>query len=193
MKRRIAVLLLLSAAALAQNTASQSAQSAPTGKPTVAEAEKFVADAEKELNDLGLKAQRAGWVQENFITDDTEQIATDANDAATEAGTRLAKQATRYDGLKLPYDTARKLKLIKLALTIPAPTNEKERQELSRILVKMDSDYGKGKYCPDGEKTADGQAKCYTLNDAEKIMRESRDPEELKKVWVGWHSIAAAY
>ena len=42
-------------------------------------------------------------------------------------------------------------------------------------------------------KTADGQPRCYTLNDAEKIMAESRDPRELRKAWEGWHSIAVAY
>ena len=160
-------------------------------QPTAADAEKLVRDSEQDLFRLGLKAVRADWVQENFITSDTEQIAADANDDFTAAATKYAKEAFKYDTLKqLPYDTSRKLALLKLALTIPAPTNESERQELSRLLVKMDGDYGRGKFCPPGEKNAEGQPKCYTLNDAEKIMRESRDPEELKKVWVGWHSIA---
>lgn len=99
----------------------------------------------------------------------------------------------RFDGLDLPYDTARKLKLIKLSLTVPAPSHDEERQELTRLAVKMDSAYGRGKYCPAGEKAADGKPRCYTLNDAEKIMRDSRDPAELQKAWVGWHSIAPAY
>ncbi|HVZ18736.1 MAG TPA: M2 family metallopeptidase, partial [Terriglobales bacterium] len=194
MKKKIAVLILCSVTAFAQSPAQpKSSATKSQSKPTVADAERFVAAAEKELNDLSLKAQRAGWVQENFITEDTEQIASDANDALTEAGTRLAKEAVRFDGLKLPYDTARKLKLIKLSLTVPAPSDEKERQELSRIVVGMDSAYGRGKYCPEGEKAADGQPKCYTLNDAEKIMRDSRDPEELKKAWIGWHSVSPAY
>ncbi|MGZ4814490.1 MAG: M2 family metallopeptidase [Terriglobales bacterium] len=194
MKKTIAILLLCSVSVFAQSQAKpKSSATKSQAKPTVAEAERFVAAAEKELNDLGLKAQRAGWVQENFITEDTEQIASDANDALTEAGTRLAKEAVRFDGLKLPYDTARKLKLIKLSLTVPAPSDERERQELTRIVVGMDSAYGRGKYCPEGEKTADGESKCYTLNDAEKIMRDSRDPDELKKAWLGWHSISPAY
>ena len=163
------------------------------GRPTVADAQKFVAAAEKQLFALGLKAQRASWVQENFITDDTERIAAGASDDLTAAGTRLAMEAKRFDTLNLPIDTARKLKLIKLTLTVPAPGNPADRQELTRIVVKMDSDYGKGKYCPEGEKTADGQLRCYTLNDAEKIMAESRDPRELRKAWEGWHSISVAY
>ncbi len=187
MNRIIAIVLLLCSVALSQTNTSKAQTN---HKPTPAEAEKFVADAEKQLFDLSIKAQRAGWVQENFITDDTEQMAADINDQLTELATRLAKDAVRFDGMALPYDTARKLQLIKLALTLPAPGNDAERQEVTRLEVKMDGEYGRGKYCPAGEKNADGQPKCYTLNDAEKIMRESHDPEELKKAWVGWHSIA---
>ena len=181
MRLRFALFLALSTTLVAQSSS-----------PTPADAEKLVRDSERDLFQLGLKAQRAGWVQENFITVDTEQIAADSGDDYTAAATQYAKEAFKYDTLKqLPYDTARKLALLKLALTIPAPSNGAERQELSRLVVKMDGDYGRGKFCPAGEKTADGRPRCYTLNDAEKTLRESRDPEELKKVWVGWHSTAA--
>jgi len=54
--------------------------------PTVAEAEKFLARAEKTLSDLIIKANRASWVQSNFITDDTELLAADANKGAREMG-----------------------------------------------------------------------------------------------------------
>src|SRR5260370_19320166 len=38
--------------------------------PTVAEAEAFMKKAEDQLEDISVRASRAGWVQENFITDD---------------------------------------------------------------------------------------------------------------------------
>src|SRR2546423_873895 len=86
----------------------------PGAKPTAAEAEKFIAEAEKRLFDLNLKASRASWVQSNFITDDTEAIAADTQNDLTAATTELAEQARRFDNLKLPADVARKLKLLKL-------------------------------------------------------------------------------
>src|SRR3984885_11556266 len=49
--------------------------------PTAEEAAAFLAGAEARLLDLGVKASHANWVQENFITEDTEQIAADANQA----------------------------------------------------------------------------------------------------------------
>ncbi len=72
---------------------------AQPGQPTVAEAEEFMRNAETRLNDLTVKASRASWVQSNFITDDTEILSADANEALIGATTELAKQATRFDHL----------------------------------------------------------------------------------------------
>ncbi len=53
---------------------------AQTTAPTAAEAQEFMNKAEAQLADLSVKVQRASWVQENFITDDTEAMAADAID-----------------------------------------------------------------------------------------------------------------
>ncbi len=92
-------------------------------KGTPAEAEQFVADAEKRLVELNIKYARADWVKSTFITDDTETLSAEANKQVIEATTELAEQSRRFDGVDLPYDTARKLRLIKLALTLPAPSD----------------------------------------------------------------------
>ncbi len=162
---------------------------APTAaEPTLAEAEKFMADAEARLQDLGLRAQRAGWVQSTFITDDTEVLAADTNKDYIAAVTELAEKARRFDRLRKPEALARKFALLKLALVLPAPADPAERDELTKIAASMEGDYGKGKWCPDGE-----QGKCLTLSDMEPILAESRDPEELKRVWAGWHTVSPPY
>ncbi|HEX7296251.1 MAG TPA: M2 family metallopeptidase [Pyrinomonadaceae bacterium] len=157
----------------------------PSGSATKDEAEKFLADAEKRLLDLNIKAGRADWVKSTFITDDTEALAADANDNLIAATTELAEQARRYENVDLSPESKRKLKLLKLSLTLPAPKDPKERNELTKLAASMEGEYGKGKYCPDGE-----NGKCLSLPDLEQIMGNSRDPEELKKAWVGWHQIA---
>ena len=149
------------------------------------EAEKFLADAEKRLLDLNIKAGRAEWVKSTFITDDTEALAADANETLIAATTELAEQSRRFENVDLSPAAKRKLKLLKLALTLPAPKNAEERAELTKIAASMEGDYGKGKYCPEGDK-----GKCLGLTDLEEIMGTSRDPEELKKAWLGWHQIA---
>lgn len=180
-----AVLLLGLAAA-----SSAFAQTRQTPKPaqkaaTSAEAEAFVKDVEKQLNEIGVRANRAQWVQSNFITDDTEAMAADANERLIAATTKFALAARRFDGLKLPTELNRKLMLLKLSLPMPAPNNDAERAELTKIATSLEADYGKGKFCVQSDKS-----KCYDLTEAEKIMRTSRDPQQLLELWTGWHSIA---
>jgi peptidyl-dipeptidase A len=154
--------------------------------PTVEDAKKFLDDAETRLFDLGVKASRAQWVQENFITDDTEQIAANAGQELNTLSAELAKKAEQFDGVKLPPAMARKMLLLKLAAGFPAPNNPKEQTELAQMLASLDGDYGKGKWCPDGD-----QSKCLDVTAVGKLMATSRDEEELKKAWLGWHAIGA--
>jgi peptidyl-dipeptidase A len=163
------------------------AQSAPAAKPaaTPVDADKFIKQVEKQLNDVSVKANRAQWVQSNFITDDTEALAADANEKLIAATTKFALQARKFDGQKLPTELNRKLTLLKLSLPMPAPNNDAERAELTKIATSLEADYGKGKFCVNNDKN-----KCYDLTAAEKIMRTSRDPQQLLDLWVGWRTIS---
>ncbi len=153
--------------------------------PTVAEAEQFISRAETRLLDLWIKSGRASWVSENFITDDTEQISADADAAVKAATAELANEAKRYEKLQLPPDVARKFKLLKLSVDIPAPRDPAAQAELAKIDASLDADYGKGTWCPDDKKE-----NCKQLPDMEKIIDNSRDPKELLAAWEGWHAIA---
>ncbi len=168
---------LVSAEASAQTPA------AATKPPTAEEAKKFVDDAEQELLKLWIVAGRADWVKSTYITDDTEILAAQANEKAISAGVAYAKQATRFDGISVDPETARKLKLLKLSLTAAAPADPAEAAELTRLGAAMEGMYGKGKYCPEKDK-------CLDLEDITKIMATSRDAKQLLDVWAGWHSVA---
>ena len=89
--------------------------------PTAADAQEFMNKAEAQLSDLSVKVQRASWVQENFITDDTEILSAQAQEKLTAVITQLALDARRFDGMKMPPELARKFKLLKLSLTAPSP------------------------------------------------------------------------
>jgi peptidyl-dipeptidase A len=167
----------------------QSGTNSGGGAASGAEAQSFMADAEKRLFELNLKASRASWVQSNFITDDTEALSADANKDLIAATTELAEGARRFDGLQMPEDLARKFKLLKLSLTLPAPKDPAERDELTKKAAFLEGAYGKGKWCED----KNDPKTCKTLADAEPIMATSRNPEELKKVWTGWHSVSPDY
>ena len=157
------------------------------GLPTIEEAKAFLDEAEAQLFDLGNKAQRAAWVQENFITDDTNQIAADAGEVLNTLTVELAKKAHRFDNLKLSPEMARKMLLVKLSIGFPAPSNAAEQKELATISTSLAGDYGKGKWCP----TAGADAKCLDITAIEHILATSHDPEELRNAWIGWHAIGA--
>ena len=159
-------------------------QAKPAATPE--EAKKFLEEAEQRYFDLNNKASRASWVQENFITDDTEQIAADANEILNTASAKYAKEAHRYDGVKLSPELARKRLLLELATGFPAPDDPKAQKELAQVLASLDGDYGKGKWCPDGDKKP-----CLDVTAVGKLMATSRNPEELKRAWIGWHAVGA--
>jgi peptidyl-dipeptidase A len=165
-------------------TLSMALQAQTSRPPTLAESEQFMKNVEARLAELDVKVNQAQWVHENFITDDTEALAADANDQKTALTTELVEQAKHFDGLLMPADLSRKFLLLKLSLTAPGPKDPALRKEMSETAAWLESEYGKGKYC-------DSAGKCLDITAIEKIMGESRDPNQLKELWTGWHAVGA--
>src|SRR5215813_290926 len=179
MLRALILVLCLSSIVIAQ-----ASQGAP---PTTEDLKKFLDDAETRLNKLNVKASQANWVQETYITDDTQAIAAAANDDLLAAITELAEQAKRFERVQAPPELQRKLLLLKLSAVSPAPSNPAERAEMTQVAAWLDGTYGKGKYCP---KTGPYAGKCLSQNEMETAMAETRDPAVLLDLWTGWHTIA---
>ncbi|XXT55865.1 M2 family metallopeptidase [Sorangium sp. So ce590] len=164
--------------------------------PSVAEAQAFLAGVDRDLRRLRLQAARAAWVNQTFITDDTDALSASAEEASMEYLNRAMKAARRFDGLALPAELARQLTLLKISTTLPAPSDPAERAELAALSVEMTSLYGKGKYCPEGKPgraaPAAGAAapKCLALDALSSILKTSRKWDELLDAWAGWHAIA---
>lgn len=152
------------------------------------DAQKFIQSAEQRYGDSAVQLNRASWVKSNFITQDTEGLEASANERNIALVTELAEAASKLDPKDVPPDIARKLKLLRLSLPLPAPQNDAERAELTRIAASMEGQYGSGKYCPDGKQTG-----CLDLEDLSKIMAENRDAAKLKEVWMGWRTVPRAY
>jgi len=172
-------LIAASAVVLLSAAAPASAQ-AP--KPTAAEAKAFVDKAEAAIAANSEYVNKSSWVRATYITEDTQWLEAKAQAEQTELVARLAKEAARFDGVKTDPVTARKLKLLKLYLVLPAPGREGAAQDLATLASRLDSTYSTGKFAYGG--------KTLTLNDAEDVLASSRDPAELKAVWEGWHSVA---
>jgi len=147
-------------------------------------AKAFLEEAEGRLLALATEASRAGWVQSTYITDDTEILSAASNERLIGASVVYAKKAARFDGAGLPPASARKIRLLKNSLTLAAPSDPKESEELTRIVASLEGTYGKGKYCPPGKDA------CLDLEDISKVLATSRDPKQIEDVWRGWHTIA---
>jgi peptidyl-dipeptidase A len=151
----------------------------------VAEADAFVAQAEKELAAYSLLDNRAQWINSNFITDDTDAIAAEFGARGTELGVKYAKGAAKFDKVQgLSFDTRRKLDFLKQGLVLPAPDKPGAADELNQIATRLQSSYGKGK----------GTLKGQPINgsDIEEAMGTNRNPDELREMWVSWHDNVGA-
>lgn len=146
---------------------------------TVADAEKFVADAEKRLEEISEYGARVAWVNANFVTYDTTQLNAKVGEEYTKLGVELANEAKKFNDLDLPYDLNRKLEMIKLGLTLPAPSDEAKTKKLAEITSKLDSIYATGK-SPDGR----------SLGQLSEVLRTSRDPQEQLEAWLGWRTVS---
>jgi peptidyl-dipeptidase A len=172
--------LLLTVSTPAQNAAA----TPPAAKPTVADALAFIANAEKELAVMSVEINRAGWVQETYITDDTIALNAAANDRAIARMTALIYEARKFDSLPLPPEAARKLLLLKLGIGLPAPLDPALRAETTQKAAQLDATYGRGKYCPDSNPDH-----CLGIDDINLKMAASRDPKELATLWTGWEEV----
>ena len=157
--------------------------------PTAVQARRFIDSAETVLAALSVKANRADWVANNFITSDTEELTAEAQEAYGVATQRLALAARRFDRVRLPADVRRKFTLLRLSLAAPPPGNPSDAAELTRIGVGLQADYGKGTYCRPSKAKADGR-ECLQITELGRLMAQGRDPVDLLDLWRGWHSIA---
>lgn len=179
-------LLLLTCLLLACAPADdESAARELTGDRSSAEdAVEFVTRAGDELAGLLAYNERMAWVYSNFITEDTERLATLAMQSFTARQMELAIEATRYlESSTLDDDTRRKLEILRSSINIPAPSGAKEMAEQAAIGARLTAIYSQGEYC-----YANGE--CLDLAHLGDVMAESRDPASLLEAWNGWRTVS---
>jgi peptidyl-dipeptidase A len=157
------------------------AQTAAPANPTAADADAFVAQVEKEYADFNLYGSQVAWVNNTYITDDTDALSARVGTQGTEMGVRFAKQAALFaKAPDLSYDTKRKLDFLRAGLVLPAPSTGTGAAELNTIATRLNSAYGKGKGTLKGVET--------NGSDIEAAMGTNRNPAELAEMWTSWHT-----
>ena len=148
-------------------------------------AEQFVARVNREMYALGIEQTEAGWVQQTYITKDTQAIGARATERGLAYFSKAVKEAKAYDGQPMSPDTARSILLLKIGATAPAPDDAAKRAELSQLLARLDAAYGEAKYCPNGP------ASCKGIEQLGEDIARTRSYDEALKIWTGWHNQAA--
>ena len=158
--------------------------------PPKLDGDAFVAKVNDELVGINRESNAAGWTMATDITVDTQFLNSKATDRSLEFYSRKAGETHAYDKDKLSPATERAIKLIKIAVSAPAPADAAKRSELATLSTELEAMYGEGKYCPPGvEKNAEGKG-CKNLDQLSDIIATSRNFQELTDAWVQWHTIS---
>ena len=169
----------------------------PAG-PSVDDARRFMDETEAELRQVWTRRERLSFLQNTYITHDTESMVAAADAESMEVVARRIKDSKRFDGVQLPPDLKRKFDNLRLSQVLAAPPEAAERDELARIAASMEAHYGKAKYCkpvatqaaqPTQTATAQGAPapaaanppaqKCLNLDELERTLKTSRSYDEL--------------
>jgi len=181
--KKISFVLALVLISACNQAPADKPESKPEAKQETKEtAQEFIKRAETEMLEVSMNAERAAWVNSNFITEDTDLMASQAGEKLTVTGVRLANESKLYSTTG-DYDTDRKLGMIRSALVLPAPSDAAKAKELSQLSTELNSMYGKGKFC-------DQDNKCANLGELSDVLATSRNSDELLQAWNGWRTIS---
>ena len=149
-------------------------------------AAQFVAAVEKDLFDYTVEASQVNWVNNTYITDDTDAMAARINAVGTEKSVQYALDAAKYAEVSgLAPDVKRKLDILRNGIVLPAPTKPGAATELNEIATSLNSQYGKGQGTLNGKRISgsDIEAEMGNLD---------HTPAEYAEMWASWHDNVGA-
>jgi peptidyl-dipeptidase A len=178
------ILAALALSGCNQATDTLTAPPAATPEATMT-ADEFVADVNRQLEDLSREAAAAQWVRVTYITPDTAVIAAESSERMLAFHSEMVDKSKQYQNAPMSADTARAITLLKLGTAMPGPKDPAKRAELAEIATRMEGQYGEGKYCPQGPDS------CKTLPELEEILADKKhDYEAQLDAWIGWRTIS---
>ncbi|MFM5931470.1 MAG: M2 family metallopeptidase [Novosphingobium sp.] len=150
------------------------AQTAP------AEVDAWVKSADKAYFNETVKVGQADWVYSTYINDDSAAVDARANADFTKL--QVANAGKSAELAKVPGlspETARLLNMFRTQIVNPVPSAPGSADEYAALAAKLSGIYGKGKGTLNG-KPING-------SDIEEAMGTSRNPDELKEMWLSWN------
>ena len=183
-----ALAIAVAAPLAAEETASPVAAAAiATAEPlTPADAREWLAKVEADLATFGVEFAQVSWINATHITYDTDTLAAKYGAQLTLKQVAYANEAARYARISgLDAETIRKLDMLRIGISLPAPNRPGAAEELNDIATRLNSAYGRGKGTLNGQPIngSDIEAEMGNLE---------RSPEELKEMWASWHDNVGA-
>lgn len=149
-----------------------------------------------------VRTSTADWIKATYINDDTDRNAAALLDDQLAFMGRAVREARAFSGDGLDAQTSRMFSLLRTSQALVAPEEAARRSELAAIANRLDSAYGKGKWCEErcrpGDKKcggtgADGQAvppKCLSLQQLSEQLRAGATPADRLMAWLRWHEVS---
>jgi peptidyl-dipeptidase A len=149
------------------------------------DAEIFVTEAERRLHVASQRLTRAEWIATTYMIADTAALLEEEQAHFCALSMDIAREALRYHAaaLELDYDTRRKLELLGRTVGSPTPIDPERNAEMQAVSTRMESQFGHARVRTQG----DGEL---TVEEVGAGMRDSRDPEALRRLWTGWYDAA---
>ncbi|TXH03110.1 MAG: peptidase M2 family protein [Nevskiaceae bacterium] len=162
-------------------------EAAKADRPTAADADKFIAGINDDFRKKLPFLNSAQWVQDTYITDDTQTLSSSANEQWLGYLSGKIEESKKFNGVEMSPETARGMLLLKLQSAMPAPSDPAKREELAKIAARMEANYGAGKWC----RETGGKQDCLNLDQIEKIVNDPKQtPQARAEAWAGWHETA---
>jgi peptidyl-dipeptidase A len=183
MRRVLPVWLLLAACAPHPVPAAQPpAPPAPANDSPAGQAHAFLSGVDQQLRSLMVASSEADWTKSTDLTDENEQRSAEATEVLMAYLSEAIRAVPRYREITvLSARDHRMLELLARSTNLPAPQDAAQREELAALATRMESLYGKGKWCHQG--------RCENLDALEDVLAKSRDEPALRAAWEGWHAV----
>lgn len=181
----LGVLLTLGACAPKSPDSTAAVDAQRSASTTDANADAFVARINQGFLAPSKELAAAEFTQATNITPDTQFLAARANERYLEYFTRASEESRRWAGKPASAASARGIAVLSQQVNAPAPADPAKRAELAELLAQMKALYGEAKWCPAGPDS------CRNEGQVNEVIAKSRNYDELKDAWVGWHSIGA--
>ena len=186
MNKKLIALMFLGLLSACSKTETVGTTTSKDVTATVADADAYVEKVNQQIGKLQVEQSRADWIKSTYITDDTEAVAAQVNEKVLGFNSEVVEGTKAFNHLELEGETGRAMKLLRLGSNTPAPNDAQKRAELAKIAASLESTYGRGKYCPNGDDS------CKDLGQLSQTLASSRDYDELLTAWKGWRTVSPA-